>query len=749
MELVEGRTLAEIIPRGGMPLDTVLKYVIPLADALSAAHGQGVIHRDLKPSNVMVTKDDRLKVLDFGLAKLREDVLAGHETVGPTQPPITGQGQIVGTVSYMSPEQASATTVDNRTDLFSFGVILYEVATGERPFRGDGSVSTLAAVLKDTPKPLAEIRPELPRELSRIVRRALAKDPEQRYQSAKDLRNDLQTLKDDLTSGDLSQSMAAVQVAASSRRPLLTWTAIAAVVVAIVASSFALYYATRADLAPAAPADAMAITRLTTTGRASMAAISPDGKYVVHAVRDSKGYSLWTRQTATSSNVEIVPPGPNRFIGLTFSPDGNYVYYTRLEGLATANAYRVPALGGEPQKFASDVDCAITFSPDGAQFGFVRGRLRAGANDVTLFVRPTDLSTPLKPVASRIFPEIYVLGARPAWSPDGQTIAVGVGYMIGAGYELATINTMVVAVDVATGKERPITDRRWDGLAGITWLPDGRTLVVSAAERGKPNVQLWRVDVDSGSVTRLTNDLNSYQDAVAAADAPVLITVMSDLSATISVSDERGSPPAALTSGSGRYDGQHGLAWTPDGRLVFTSAISGQTDLWVIDANGQRARQLTSDPETESQPMVAADGSSVLFVSTKNGRPGIWRLALDTGALKQLTDGPMDMQPQVSADSLVFTRLTGDNQVYRVGLDGGTPELVVANARSDAVSPDGRQVASFGRGSSGAWRVGLFDLSDGRRGAEFDIFNLPFKVQFTPRGDALTFLESRNETPSL
>jgi serine/threonine protein kinase len=202
MELIDGPSLADLIEPGGLPVETLLKHAIPLADALGAAHAQGITHRDLKPSNVMIAKDGRVKVLDFGLAKFHDEPLVNN-TMAATRP-ITGQTQIVGTVAYMSPEQASAGEVDHRSDLFSFGVLLYEMATGERPFKGDASVSVLASILKDAPKRITELRPGLPRDLERIVRRALAKDPEQRFQTAKDLRNDLQTLKDDFTSGELT-----------------------------------------------------------------------------------------------------------------------------------------------------------------------------------------------------------------------------------------------------------------------------------------------------------------------------------------------------------------------------------------------------------------------------------------------------------------------------------------------------------------------------------------------------------------
>jgi len=196
MELVEGRTLAEVIPSGGMPLPRLVKIAVQIADALGAAHDRGIIHRDLKPRNVMVTGDGRVKVLDFGLAKLRdpiESAASRHETESLWE--LTGEGKIVGTAAYMSPEQAEGRPLDHRTDLFSLGIVLYEMASGEKPFRGESVVSVLSSILRDVPRPLAELNPRLPREFTRIVRRCLAKDPDERYQSAKDLRLDLDDLR--------------------------------------------------------------------------------------------------------------------------------------------------------------------------------------------------------------------------------------------------------------------------------------------------------------------------------------------------------------------------------------------------------------------------------------------------------------------------------------------------------------------------------------------------------------------------
>jgi non-specific serine/threonine protein kinase len=202
MELVDGKPLSEVIPSSGFPVDRLLKIAIPLASAVTAAHERGITHRDLKPANVMIGADGRLKVLDFGLAKLEEVAEPAGSSMTSLKPDsLTGEGRIVGTVAYMSPEQAEGRPVDHRTDIFSLGVVLYEMATGHKPFKGTTTVSTLASILRDTPAPISEVNAAMPRDLSRIVKRMLSKDPEHRYQTAKDVRNDLELLQEEISSG--------------------------------------------------------------------------------------------------------------------------------------------------------------------------------------------------------------------------------------------------------------------------------------------------------------------------------------------------------------------------------------------------------------------------------------------------------------------------------------------------------------------------------------------------------------------
>ena len=342
----------------------------------------------------------------------------------PTAAALTGEGRIVGTVAYMSPEQAEGKPVDPRSDVFSLGIILYEMATGKRPFGGDTHMSTLSAIIKDTPKSVQDVRPGLPRDLAKIINRCLAKDVEDRYQSAKDLRNDLRALKNDLTSGEIvpitgsgDRAAAPPPAVAPARAGSRSTMLIAAGALVLAAVGGAAWWMSKGS-APVAPAtrpfDDVNLTRLTTTGTSGLAAMSLDGRYVAHvSIKDGK-QSLWLRQIATTSNVELVPAEEVRYIGLTFSPDGNHIYYSTYAGGQNLGIlYQIGVLGGGARVVLEDVDTALSFSPDGKQFAFIRGMPDTGKSAVMivnadgsgareLIVRSRPLSFPLSGSRGRL-----------------------------------------------------------------------------------------------------------------------------------------------------------------------------------------------------------------------------------------------------------------------------------------------------------------------------------------------------------
>jgi Tol biopolymer transport system component len=705
LELVEGQTLTELIPADGLPLDRVLSFGIPLADAVGAAHQRGITHRDLKPANVMVTADGRLKVLDFGLAKVKEEAQFVADAGMPTAA-LTGEGRIVGTVAYMSPEQAEGKAVDQRSDVFSLGIILYEMATGKRPFEGDTHMSTLSAIIKDTPKSIADIRPGLPRELSKIINRCLAKDLEDRYQSAKDLRNDLRALKNELTSGEIvpitgsgerAATVGAMPRAPSRGRAVLVGSGVL-LLAAAGGAAWWLGGGSGSVESASRPFDAIKLTRLTTTGTAGLASMSLDGRYVAHvSSRDGK-QSLWLRQIATTSNVEVVPADDVRYVGLTFSPDGNHIYYANYaRGSNLGNLYQVPVLGGGARLILEDVDTSVTFSPDGREFAFIRGYPTEGKSAIV--VANAD-GTGARQLAVRSRPLQYPLQGI-AWSRDGKSIAVS-----GANEE--ELRGQVVIVDAASGAERVLPTPDWRAVTRLAWMPDGSGLLVNAQESaGESSNQIFLLSYPSGAARRLTNDLTSYSGLGVAPDGQSFVAIRNERRAaiwTLPLGDPgKGAP---ITMEAAADEGAQGLAWTPDGRIVYTTEASGNPDIWIMNADGSRRVQLTSNPGLDISPRVTRDGRFIVFVSDRDGGMRAWRMALDGSAAARVTSDVVGRwRVTVSTDDKwIYYDTRGESR--KVSIDGGphqptfAPELIgrlaeplPAGFHEATLSPDGTSIA--------------------------------------------------------
>jgi len=750
MELLEGKPLDQAILGRPLPSGQVLELGTQLADALDVAHSKRILHRDIKPANIFLTDRGQGKILDFGLAK----VAAGRRVSEPVgagatmdSAHLTSPGSTVGTIAYMSPEQALGEELDSRSDLFSFGVVLYEMATGGLPFTGATNAGVFDAIIHKIPASLLQLNPGLPPELERIVFKLLEKDRDLRYQTAAELRSDLKRLKRDLDSASAvrvpvagsSRGVAVAPATPKSRVGLLAFLAV--VLVAVAAVGYGVYALLHRS--HPAPFQTMNMSKLTDSGNAFMGAISPDGKYVVHVVEESGLQSLWMRHVPTNSVTQIQAPSEAHYVGMSFSPDGNYIYCVRREkdrpnvGLL----YQIPVLGGTPRLILTDVDSSISFSPDGRRFVFERGS--NAANTSSLISADADGSHEQNIVVLSL---PATLQGSPSWSPDGKTIAI----MEFFGNQQGEIGQLV-AVDVATGRIKEIAPMgRVGEIHGSTWLPDGSGILISS---GGPNTnwttQIGFVSYPGGEYRRVTNDLNQYAQMLAPTtrDGRSLVTVAYEFSNNIWVMPAGGTAGQAAKISSGKYDAIY-IDWTADGRVLsFTAGSQGfEFDLRNTDGSGKTVIALESVPIFK--PAACGDGRHVVFAGyrTKEG-VNIWRMDANGGNLKQISSGTYNQTPACSPDGqwVVYETVNKDGHpVMKVPIDGGAP-VNVSNrtGESAAISPDGKMIAFLGEEGSGAnarpvWLVipssggpPLYTLNpDPRRGV---------RIRFTPDSKSLAY----------
>ena len=760
MEYVEGMTLRQRLRDHAMKLGDVLDIAIQIADALTAAHEAGIVHRDIKPENILLRPEGYVKILDFGLAKLTDRFKGLSQATMSTLLFNSSPGTVIGTAAYMSPEQARGVGVDERTDVWGLGVVLYEMSSGRPPFTGETATDVVVAIVEKEQLPISQLVEGTPPELERIVKKALRKDRNERYQIVKEMAIDLRSLRRELEvnsmldrsiapgseyarasssrdravdTGELKQARTTIHKPVSNR----AWLAIAFAALVLAVAAFAVYkFRARSEAKFRIPFERVEVTKLTTNGNALMGAISPDGKYVTYVTGESGKESLWLRQVDINSNAQLIPPRDGQYLGVAFYPDGNYVYFGYAESQQNdaGQIYRLPVLGIGAAPMKVELQQGIpSLSHDRKRLAFIRFDRQAQMD--SLIVANTDGSNE-QIVDSRKWPQR--LGwdplSHPAWSADDRTLilpAVSSDPSF-SGDTSANYSVSLLEKDLANGAERtiPLSPQKFDELGRVTVQPDGNSVIMLAKAHGAAFVQIWQLFRD-GSQRTVTSDLSDYRELGLSADGSALITVQTQTISRLWLLRPNETKPVPIGSGTSRY---YDLSVAPDDKILYASDASGIADIFEIGASGGDERALTSAGGRNYAPVVSPDNRYVVFHSNRTGVFQIWRTDRDGSRPKQLTfEVTESTWPSISPDGkwVVFQHADPDHPygIWRVSIDGGTLEKVTDGlAIRPTVSPDGKLIAFWHNDEqkNSRWRLKVINFEGG---ATFNIFDVAATVQ--------------------
>lgn len=735
-EFVNGVTLRQKIEEGNLTILDAIEIAQQLADALGEAHEAHIVHRDIKPENVMIRRDGYAKILDFGLAKsiLYQQPGSNDKTLQMVH---TQPGMVMGSVRYMSPEQARGKDVDERTDVWSLGVVLYEMLTGVNPFDGETSSDSLAAVLHVEP---ASLPSKIPAELRRITMKALQKKAEDRYQTINEMAADLRAAENRLKydSGEVgSYSLAAetnktghfVPTDTSENKTLIHDTSslkaaektektdrhdkkgflrflpVGILIVAVLLAVGAWFGISR-NGQETASFEKFQITRLTENGKSSMPSISPDGKYIAYISTENNLRSVVVRQTATGGTSQVAPPTNINYSYPTFSPDGNYVYYTSAQnGIGTL--YRTGSLGGTPQKILTDIDSKVSPSPDGKRLVFIRHDVDKSLSRVIV--------ADIEGQNEEVIYETATSGQRRlvevAWSSRGDEVLVDSIEETTAGNIGAGRFLLVSLVDK---KVRTLGEKLWQNASSISWAGDNSGFYFIAKEKADEPNQIRFFDYQTHEARQITTDSSGYASVSVSSDGKTIAASRADTMTSLWALNLQNKELTQLSSESRLLTGLYGLMSLPDGRLLVTRNEGAKPVLWTVNEDGSGEKRWNTDAPAATSPMLSPNGKFIVYSTVANGQRRIWKADVDGTNAVQLSSGETyaDLFPHVLADNktVVFQRRFDEiakAKLYKVDAETKTETALFADDTTNdsypAVSSDGKHLAyvaqSFNNGT--------------------------------------------------